>query len=296
MGSLSGHSEAYGTPAFLDQKTVAAAMGTASSQFGMVSWAQARAHGLRHHDIRRLRRSGAWGNPYPQVYSVRSLLAPTNTDRWFRTAIMAAQLALGPYSFAGGETAARLWGMQGLNPWDGRTVPSHWFWFPAAHSVTLHSWYATQSPGAVSSTTDLVFLCPLLWIRDTTAASWFCQTSLVTRRRGDPERRNRGRKGVCSTQLVAVAARPCKHVCARPMVAFPTLQHRFPASSMIGIVDSGGRTAGTGPTVSARQYSQALAQDRERQNALQLHCPNVRGQFTWQDLNRPSYIWPLAGS
>lgn len=307
------------------EKTVAAAMGTASSQFGMISWAQARAHGLRHHDIRRLRRSGAWGNPYPQVYSVRSLLAPTNTDRWFRTAIMAAQLALGPYSFAGGETAARLWGMQGLKPWDGRTV--HMV-IPALGSqrhirgITLHSWYT--APEEVTTTEDGIRTTdPGRSLRDTllhvdrnTAVCLMdscLNQGLVTEEDVEIlERRNRGRKGcvrvrnwwpLADGRAQSPLETRVRLVCVDGGVPPSSLQHRFTDSSgrLIGIVDFWwedreliGEADGIGP----HSTPQALAWDRERQNALQLHYPNVRVvRFTWQDLSRPSYILAaVAGS
>ncbi|QBI53070.1 endonuclease domain-containing protein [Streptomonospora litoralis] len=56
---------------------------------------------------------------------------------------MAAQLSLGPVAFAGAETAARLWSMQGLPRWDGREI--HMV-IPALGAqrhvpgIVLHSW------------------------------------------------------------------------------------------------------------------------------------------------------------
>ena len=300
------------------EASIIAAVGTASAQFGMITLAQARAHGIRHCDIRRLRRSGAWGHPYPQVYSIRSLLAPTGTDEWFRTMVMAAQLALGPRSFAGGETAARLWGMQGLKPWDGRTV--HMV-IPALgaqrhiRGITLHSWYT--APEEVTMTGDGIRVTdPGRSLRDTlihvdrdTAVCLMdscLNQGLVTDEEVKLlETRNRGRRGcvrvrdwwsLADGRAQSPLETRVRLVCVDGGVPPGALQHRFTDRSgrLIGIVDFWwedreliGEADGIGP----HSTPQALARDREHQNALQLCYPNIRMvRFTWQDLRRPSYI------
>lgn len=122
---------------------LAPALAIASDQYGLIGWHQARDTGITKSDVRRLTRNGTWGRPYTGVYSVRALLDRGTPDKRLRTAVMAAQLALGPASFAAGETAALLWGMSGLPEWDGRAVHMAVPEMGAQRhprSIRLHTW------------------------------------------------------------------------------------------------------------------------------------------------------------
>lgn len=101
---------------------MAAATVTAIGQYGVLSYAQARGCGLTKNDLQRLVRQGEWLHPHREVYVVRSLIPEAHSPDRLRCVALAAQLALGPRACAAGRTAARLWGMRGLEPWDGRVV------------------------------------------------------------------------------------------------------------------------------------------------------------------------------
>ncbi|MBE1456718.1 hypothetical protein H4W79_000932 [Nocardiopsis terrae] len=267
--------------------------------------------------MRRLVRSGEWGRPHTGVYSVRSLTAPSGPDAHLRSAAMAAQLALGPDAFAGGETAALLWGMQGLPRWDGRTV--HMV-IPALgaqrhhHRITLHSWQV--SPGEVTTTTGIRLTDPGRTLRDTllrvdreTAVclmdSALHRGLILEEDTEELELANRGRKGCVNVRrwwplADGRAESPLETrvrlICVDGGAPPTDLQHRFRdgRGRTIGIADFWweeyqliGEADGHGP----HGLPQALLRDRERQNALQRWHPGVRiVRFTWQDLNRPQYI------
>ncbi|WP_150244425.1 hypothetical protein [Nocardiopsis quinghaiensis] len=309
--------QAIPPPSDSGDAAVSAALAVASRQYGMVSWAQARGAGLTHDDIRRLLRGG-WGRPYPQVYWTR---APTNTSEpavRLRAAVMAAQLALGPYSFAGGETAARLWDMQGLKRWDGREM--HMV-IPALgaqrhiRGIHLHSW--DTEPEEVTTIGDGIRVTdPGRSLRDTllrvdrdTAVclmdSCLNQGLITDEDTERLERANRGRRGcvrvrewwpLADGRAQSALETRVRLVCTDGGLAPTELQRRFTDGHgrLIGIVDFWwehlgliGEADGIGP----HSTPQALARDRERQNALQLWHPHVRVvRFTWQDLQRPEYI------
>lgn len=294
-----------------------AALAAAARQHGMLSWEQARHAGVTKSDARRLVRSGEWGRPYTGVYSVRALTDPSNADAHLRSATMAAQLALGPNAFAGGKTAARLWGIQGLPRWDGRTV--HMV-IPALgaqrhhHRITLHSWQV--SPEEVSTTEGIRLTDPGRTLRDTllrvdreTAVclmdSALHQGLILDEDGEELELANRGRRGCVNVRrwwplADGRAESPLETrirlICVDGGMPPTDLQHRFRDGhgTTIGIADFWwqelqviGEADGQGP----HSQPQALLRDRERQNALQRWHPGVRiVRFTWQDLKRPQYI------
>ncbi|MDA8372491.1 MAG: hypothetical protein M0026_21825 [Nocardiopsaceae bacterium] len=91
-----------------------------AAQFGLISIVQAYRSGLSPGDVAERLHRGVWmRTPHRNVYRVRGGAhgaSPLNR------AVMAARLALAPGAFACHETAARLWRLEGLPPWDGRTV------------------------------------------------------------------------------------------------------------------------------------------------------------------------------
>lgn len=305
-------------PAGRGTRTVpGAALAIAARQHGVLSWAQASSTGVTKSDARRLVRNGEWGRPHTGVYSVRTLTAPSNSKTHLRTAAMAAQLALGPNSFAGGETAARLWGMQGLPHWDGRTV--HMV-IPALgaqrhhHRITLHSW--PTSPEEVITLHGIRLTDPGRTLRDTllrvdreTAVclmdSVLHQGLILDDEVEELELANRGRKGCVNVRrwwrlADGRAESPLETrvrlICVDGGIPPTDLQHRFldGLGRTIGVADFWweeqqliGEADGLGP----HSLPQALLRDRERQNALQRWHPGVRiVRFTWQDLKRPQYI------
>lgn len=294
-----------------------AALTIAARQHGVLSWDQARHAGVTKSDARRLIRNGEWGRPHTGVYSIRALTTPSDSDAHLRSATMAAQLALGPNAFAGGETAARLWGIQGLPRWDGRTV--HMV-IPALgaqrhhYRITLHSWQIP--PDEISTTAGIRLTKPGRTLRDTllrvdreTAVclmdSALHQGLILEEDIEGLELANRGRKGCVNVRrwwslADGRAESPLETrvrlICVDGGMPPTNLQHRLRDGHgrTIGIADFWweehqliGEADGHGP----HSLPQALLKDRERQNALQLWHPDVRiVRFTWQDLKRPQYI------
>jgi len=297
---------------------LAAATGTARRQYGVISWGQAYAHGLRQADIRRQLRSGQWARPYRQVYVVRPLLPPSGSLDRLRSSVMAAQLALGPRSFAGGETAALLWDMQGLPPWDGREV--HMV-IPALGAqrhvtgITLHSWY-TRPEEVTEIGNGIRVTHPGRTLRDTVLGvdrdTAVClmdsalQQGLVAREEVPAlEEANRGRRGCVDVRRWWALADPrsqsaletrIRLICADGGLPPDELQRRFTdgRGRTIAVVDfwwEGLRLIGEADGLRAHSGPRALVRDRERQNDLQRWYPDVRiVRFAWQDLSRPGYI------
>ncbi|WP_017609502.1 hypothetical protein [Nocardiopsis xinjiangensis] len=294
------------------------ALAIADEQHGVISGHQARYAGLSHSDLRGLKRNGTLGHPYTGVYSVRSLVDRSDTDGFLRTSVMAAQLALGPRSFAGAETAAHLWGMQGLPRWDGHTVhmvvPGPGTKRHRPH-ITLHTWEiapgeTTTLDGLLRVTTPGRSLCDTLLGVDRETAVCLMDSALnqALVREEDLEAlalANRNRKGCVRTYpwWFLADGRAESPLETRVRLActdagFPPtgLQHRFVDGSgrLIAVADLWwedlrllGEADGLGP----HSRPEMLARDRTRQNALQLHYPEVRiVRFTWQDLARPAYI------
>lgn len=296
---------------------LSSALTVASDQYGLISWPQVRDAGLTKNDVRRLLRNRTWGHPYTGVYSVRALLNRDSPDRHLRSAVMAAQLAMGPESFAAGETAALLWGMQGLPAWDGHTVhmvvpglgqQRH------VHSIALHTWKVR--PGEVATDGPLRLTTPGRTLRDTLlrvgrkVAVCLMDSALNLQliRQEDFERlehANRGRRGcvrvrrwwpLADGRAQSPLETRVRLACVDGGLPPTDLQRSFVDGNgrLIGVVDFWwehlkviGEADGIGP----HSFPQVLARDRERQNALQAWYPGVRiVRFTWQDLKRPGYI------
>ncbi|WP_285733156.1 hypothetical protein [Nocardiopsis sp. ATB16-24] len=304
--------------------TTMAAVAVASRQYGMLSWEQARDLGLTKDDIRRLLRGGAWGRPHPRVYSVRSMIERSDPAMRLRTSAMAAQLSLGPQSFAGGRTAALLWGMEGLPQWDGREV--HMV-IPAlgaqrhVQGITLHSWYVSREEvttveGGLRLTDPGRTLRDVLLHVDRETAVCLMDSALnqgLITREDIPqlERANRGRRGCVNVRrwwplADGRAQSPLETrvrlLCVDGGLPPTDLQHRFidGHGRLIGIVDfwwEDLRLIGEADGVGPHSTPQALARDRQRQNALQVWYPDVRiVRFTWRDLKRPDYVLSTVAS
>ncbi|MDT0327544.1 type IV toxin-antitoxin system AbiEi family antitoxin domain-containing protein [Nocardiopsis lambiniae] len=293
------------------------ALNLAARQHGVIGWDQAHRAGITKSDARRLIRNGTWGHPHTGVYTVRDLIDRSNTDTYIRSVTMAAQLALGPHSFAGGETAARLWGVQGLPPWDGHTV--HMV-IPALgaqrhhHRITLHSW--RTSPEEVTALHGIRLTDPVRTLRDTllrvdreTAVCLMdsaLQRGLILEEDIEGlELANRGRKGcvrvrswwpLADGRAESPLETRVRLICVDGGMPPTDLQRRFldGHGRTIGIADfwwEEQRLIGEADGLGPHSLPQALLRDRERQNALQRWHPDVRiVRFTWQDLKRPQYI------
>ncbi|GAB3494007.1 hypothetical protein GCM10027440_44990 [Nocardiopsis coralliicola] len=123
---------------------------TARGQYGLVSHRQARDHGVDDTGVHLLLRRREWAAALPGVYAVRPVLEGARPDP-LRRAATAARLAVGPSAVVCGTTAARMWGMRGLPPWDGRTVhvsvPAA-LRPPALPGVRAHHWSVARSETA----------------------------------------------------------------------------------------------------------------------------------------------------
>ncbi|MUL39788.1 type IV toxin-antitoxin system AbiEi family antitoxin domain-containing protein [Streptomonospora sp. PA3] len=100
----------------------------AAAQFGLISRAQALRSGLSADDIAERLRSGVWVRTLH--WGVFRVLGYGTLASSLKRAVVAAQLTLAPGAFACRDTAARLWRLDGLPPWDGRTVDMGVRWRP----------------------------------------------------------------------------------------------------------------------------------------------------------------------
>ncbi|WP_046472093.1 hypothetical protein [Allosalinactinospora lopnorensis] len=92
----------------------------AAYQFGLVSDAQARRSGLGADAVAGRLREGVWAlTRHCGVYRVAEFGGAAWTPR---RAVMSAMLAMEPGVFACRETAARLWRLDGVPPWNGGAV------------------------------------------------------------------------------------------------------------------------------------------------------------------------------
>ncbi|QVQ51747.1 type IV toxin-antitoxin system AbiEi family antitoxin domain-containing protein [Spiractinospora alimapuensis] len=123
-----------------NHKHLEAAEKLAGQQHGVVSREQAVAHGMSIPQIGYRLKRGYWLSVHHGVYRIRRMTANTERGR-LHSAVKAGQLIAGPAAVAVGETAARLWGLQGLPPWRGEVVlagkRSKTY---AGARVRLHSW------------------------------------------------------------------------------------------------------------------------------------------------------------
>lgn len=293
-------------------------LGIAARQYGLLTWDQALTSGLTWSDIRRLLRAGQWGHPLPRVYSIRGLITDNDPSQRLRTKVMAAQLALGPKSFAGAETAVHLWRMQGLPRWDGETI--HMV-IPALgaqrhiRGIVLHTWDTlpeeiTSIDGGLRLTTPGRTLRDTLLRVDRRTAVCLMDSvlnqGLVDEAEFEHlESANRGRRGCVRVRpwwLLADGRSQSpletrvRLICADGGLPPTELQRPFydGRGRLIGVVDfwwEGLRVIGEADGIGPHSLPEVLARDRSRQNDLLAWYPNTRlVRFTWQDLKRPKYI------
>ena len=292
-----------------------AARSVAAGQYGVLSRAQVRRCGLAQRDVRRLLCRGAWARTHQGVYRVRELEGRTARGRLL-SATMAAQLALGPTAFAGAETAARLWGMQGLPLWDGAVHMT----IPGAGTqrkvpgITLHTWATDRAE--VTARGGLRLTVPGRTLRDTvlrvdrTAAVCLLDSALnrglvdaaelpglAAANRGRPGcRRSEPWWGLADGRAQSPLETRIRLICADGGLPPDDLQHPFydARGRLIAVGDLWWadrrllvEADGRGP----HELPEALLHDRRRQNALELAHPDIRIlRFTWADLRYPSYI------
>ncbi|GAA1467123.1 endonuclease domain-containing protein [Nocardiopsis exhalans] len=308
---------------------LAAALAVAASQYGTLSCAQALGCGLATNDLRRLVRRREWLHSHRQVYVVRSLVPPAGGPERLLCVVMAAELALGPRACAAGPTAARLWGMRGLERWDGRGVHMAVPGLKARRhlaGVDVHGWNVLPEevtvPGGGSGgwcrgvrVTD-----PGRTLRDTLPGldreravclmdSALNQGLLRERGIGAVNDAMRGRTGcvdvrrwwgLADGRAQSPLETRIRLICQDAGLPPDELQRRFTDRNggTVAVVDfwwEGARLIGEADGIGPHSTPRALARDRERQNALQRLYPGVRiARFTWSDLRRPGYILALV--
>ena len=301
---------------------MAAAAATAIGQYGVLTSAQARRCGLAKNDLRRLVRQGEWLRPHRGVYVVRSLIPEDRGPDRLRCVVMVAQLALGPPACAAGRTAARLWGMRGLERWGGRevhmAVPELRVQRRLA-GVKLHGWdvrpeETTVVGGGVRVTDPGRTLRDTLpgLDRDTAVCLMDSALNQGLLRKQEVVALNdalQGRRGcvdvrrwwgLADGRSQSPLETRIRLVCRDGGLPPDELQRRFTDSDgrTVAVVDfwwEGPRLIGEADGIGPHSTPRALAGDRERQNALQWLYPGVRiVRFTWADLHRPEYILALV--
>ena len=301
---------------------MAAAVAVAAGQYGVLSWPQARECGLNRYDLRRMVRRREWLHPHLQVYVVRRLMPGAGAPERLRCLAMAAQLALGARACVAGPTAARLWGMQGLDRWDGRQV--HMV-VPAVKrprkliGVDLHGWNVRPEEITVFDG-GLRVTDPGRTLRDTVPAlgreravclmdSALNQGLLEQGDVGTMNRVMRGRAGcvdmrrwwkLADGRAQSPLETRIRLICQDGGAPPDALQHRFTdrEGRTVAVVDfwwERARLIGEADGLGPHSTPRALARDRKRQNALQMLYPDVRiVRFTWADLKQPNYILELV--
>ncbi|MFW6640916.1 hypothetical protein ACOALZ_12855 [Nocardiopsis algeriensis] len=299
-----------------------AAVAVAAGQYGVLSWPQARECGLNRYDLRRMLRRGEWLHPHHQVYVVRRLMPGAGTPERLRCLVMAAQLALGPRACAAGPTAARLWGIRGLDRWNGHGI--HMV-VPALKrprelaGVDLHGWNVRPEEVAVLGD-GLRVTDPGRTLRDTVpgldreSAVCLMDSALNQGLLGQEDiprlnDRMRGRAGcvdmrrwwgLADGRAQSPLETRIRLICQDGGMPPDELQRRFTdrEGRTVAVVDfwwEGPRLIGEADGLGPHSTPRALARDRERQNALQVLYPDVRiVRFTWADLKRPGYILALV--
>lgn len=293
----------------------------AAQQHGVIDWAQARSCGLDDADVRRLRRQGAWSRTYPRVYCVNEFVGsqrPQSGTQPLLTATMAAQLALGTQSFAADETAARLWGFQGLPAWDEHTIHMT---IPALGAqrhvggITLHS-YDTESDEITSRPDGIRLTTPGRTLRDVVLhVSRPCAVSLMdssvnqglltaddfpvldrANRRRPGRRRTRPWWDLSDGRAQSPLETRIRLVCVGGGFPPSDLQHPLPipGASVTYYGDlwwEGLKTLVEADGAGPHSAPDALYRDRHRQNAILRAYPDLRIlRFGWADLRQPDYI------
>lgn len=245
----------------------------------------------------------------------------THSPQRLRCLAMAAQLALGPRACAAGPTAARLWGMRGLDGWDGREV--HMV-VPGLKTprkptgVEPHAWDVRPEEvvvvGGVRVTDPGRTLRDVLPGQSREVAVCLMDSALEQGliRVGEVEALNDAMRGRCGCVDVRRWWEPAdgraqspletriRLICRDGGVPPDELQRRFTdrEGRTVAVVDFWWREArliGEADGIGPHSTPCALARDRERQNALQVLYPDVRiVRFTWADLRRSEYITALV--
>ncbi|MFD0773222.1 hypothetical protein ACFQZ2_04695 [Streptomonospora algeriensis] len=290
----------------------------AAQQHGFITWDQALACGADNGLIRRLLRGRHWARVYPRVYAVQGLIEPADENRRLQQWVMAAQLSLGPHAFAGGGTAARLWGMQGLPRWDGQEI--HMV-IPAlgaqrhVRGIVLHTWDTAEDEVTVTES-GIRLTTPGRTLRDTLlhvdreTGVCLIDSALnrgLVRRTDLPKLHaaNRRRKGCRRVgdwwssgdeRAQSPLETRIRLVCVDGGLPPTSLQRPFTDARgrVFAVADLWwedlrviGECDGLGP----HRQADVLAYDRKRQNALQAHYPGTRiVRFTWEDIYRPAYV------
>lgn len=309
-----GQRRAVGDAGLMDG--IWAAHRLAAQQYGVISRAQALRCGMTRHQVRRHVHQELWVPVHRGVYQVRVYRAATPRGHLL-AAVLAAQLALGPDAFACAETAARLWGMKGLPPWEGDV---HMGLLPgstrlSASGVVVHTWptepadITRRGPG-IRLTRPGRTLRDVLLRLDRSAAVCLLDSALHFALAGAAQldglaAANTGRPGAARSRswwdlADGRAQSPLETrvrlICFDEGIPPDELQHPFYdcRGHLIGrgdmwwedsqlVVEADGREPHELPT--------ALFRDRHRQNALELSHPGIRIlRFTWADLHTPGYI------
>ncbi|RNL86564.1 hypothetical protein [Halostreptopolyspora alba] len=290
----------------------------AAQQYGFVTRDQALACGADDGIVRRLLRGRHWARVYPRVYAVRGLCEPADEDQRLHQRVMAAQLALGRAAFAGGDTAARLWGMQGLPPWNGRDV--HMV-IPAlgaqrhVRGIHLHTW-DTADDEITATETGIRLSTPGRTLRDTLLhvdrETGVClidsalnhglvhpadiPTLDAANRRRRGSRRVRGWWPLSDGRAQSPLETRIRLVCVDGGLPPSDLQRVFTDARgrIIAVADlwwEDLRVIGECDGLAPHGQPKTLAHDRQRQNALQTYYPDSRiVRFTWEDIYRPAYV------
>ncbi|NYI05630.1 type IV toxin-antitoxin system AbiEi family antitoxin domain-containing protein [Allostreptomyces psammosilenae] len=318
----------------------------AATQGGLLTAGQAHTLGLTAPDVRRLLADGAWQRVLPGAYLVLPGAPPGAARRPTsgrppatvpgpppRTLVRAAQLLYGREAVAIGETAARLHGLQGLPPWDGRITlalpggpPAH---PPPTPEIAIRP--TTIAPedrlteGGVHLTTPERTAADLLTVLDREHAVSVLDCAvhrglLAPERLGEVGRRLRQRHpptgdgthqgrpppGLGWLDLVDGRAQSpletrIRLICTDAGAPPETVQWpmRHPTTGrLLGITDLGWPSRGVaveadGDTVHSDPG--ALHQDRLRQNALLTALPGlILLRFTWADTRHPEYIGEMV--
>lgn len=292
-----------------------AARSIAGRQYGVLSLAQVRRCGLAQRELRSLLVRGVGKRVHQGVYRDLGYATPTPRGRLL-CAAMAAQVALGPASFVSAETAARLWGVQGLPLWDGSvhlTIPAVGTQSRTA-GVTLHTWATDAAEvttrGGLRLTNPERTLRDVLLHVDRATAVCVLDSALnlgrvTAGRLAGLAAANTGRPGgtrslpwwtLADGRAQSPLETRVRLICTDAGEPPDDLQHRFYGGHgrLIGVGDLWWEdrrllveTDGRGP----HELPEALLHDRRRQNALELDYPGIRIiRFTWADLRFPTYI------
>ncbi|QBI56464.1 type IV toxin-antitoxin system AbiEi family antitoxin domain-containing protein [Streptomonospora litoralis] len=293
----------------------------AASQYGVISSEQVRRCGLSRRTLRSLLNRGRWVRMHHGVYLDRGTGGGTARGR-FLSAAMAAQLALGPAAFASAETAARLWGMQGLPPWDGAvhmTIPGRGS-RRRVPGITLHTWATDR--GEFTTRGGMRATVPGRTLRDTVLrvdrVTAVCLLDSALNRQlvaadelpglaaANSDRAGCARSlpwwGMADGRAQSPLETRIRLICGDGGLPPDDLQHPFydARGHLIAVGDLWWaerrllvEADGRGP----HELPEALLHDRRRQNALAAAHPDVRiVRFTWADLRHPGYILDVVGS